>query len=317
MRPVTLATGFSRPDFDALLKSREFALVEALSIKLASGTMLAYTTAQYDITVPPYDDPMSLRTYDCDDVGVSGWKSRVSNGCESQGGSPTTSISVDEMSLTFTPNLNPVAPSVVDGVPFIQALRQRAFDGAVFMRDTWYLRLPDFVPVGGIPRFYGLSSAIDSGGRTQAIDKVKSDIVLLGIDMPRNLFQPNCQYTVYSAGCGADKSSFASHATAGAATNAIFIDWTGASVQFTGGEIEFEAGPAINQVRTILRADGTGLWVSYPFYGAPNPGDAFVAYPGCNRLDPLVNPSTSGCPFFGRQAAFRATPNVPGAVYGI
>jgi uncharacterized phage protein (TIGR02218 family) len=137
--------------------------------------------------------------------------------------------------------------------------------------------------------------------------KVKSDLVLLNIQMPRNLYQPNCIYTLYSSGCGVDQASYASHAVVGAAPSRTFIPWTGATAQFAQGVITFESGPNTSQTRTIQSASTSGLTLAYPLPVAPLAGDAFVAYPGCDRT------LAGGCAFFANTARYRGHPFVPPA----
>lgn len=318
MRPVTLQTGYTRPDFDALLDSREFSYAEAFTFRLRDGTVLYWTDAQKNFTVPPCDGSVALQTYVANDVLVSGLKFRISNGCAISSGDPQTSLEVDEQSVTLTPNANPDVPSVINGMPFMQAVKWGALRGTTVQWDSWFgARSPTFTPVGGMKMFYGLASSLGKQSRTQVALKVKSGIVLLNQEMPRNRYQGNCQYNVYDAGCGADPATFAVHAVVGASPSQTFIPWTSATAQFSQGKVFIESGPNTNVTRTILRADNTGLWLAYPLPYLPIAGDLFVAYPGCNRQDPLANPVTSGCVFFGRQAAFRATPKVPPANYAV
>lgn len=317
-RPVTLAGSHTLGDFNALRAVRPFQtpIAKAFTLKLTSqqwaGIELRWTDQQKSFLAPACDGS-GLVEYVARDVGVEGVRLKVTSGQSGQGGDPGVSISVDEQTMTLTPNLNPDVPSTIAGVPFLQAVRERALDGAIFQRDAWFLTSA-YEPIGGVPMFWGYASSIDNLGRTQAAMKVKSALVLLGIQMPRNLFQPNCVYTVYSTSCGAAKASFVNHGAVASSPTASVIPWSGGvpgSIPFANGEIFFETGPAINQTRTIRAFDGTNLYLSYPLTTAPLAGDLFAAYPGCNRADPLAAGSTSDCIFFGRQAAYRATPRVP------
>lgn len=333
MRPVTLNPPFTLSDFQALMARRPFDVpfFEAVTIRLTyqqwAGYDLFLTSSQYDFTVPACDGS-GLTTYDAYDIGIdkAALRFKASSGQSGNGNDPTSSIEVDTQSITLTPNLNSVTPSTIAGVPFLQAVRQRAFDGAVIQRDRWFFH-PEILtptgipmPVGGMKMFYGYASAIDNLGRTQVVLKAKSALALLGIQMPRNLFQPNCLYTVYSGSCGAVKASFVNHGTVGASPTASVIPWSGGvpgSIPFANGEIFMETGPAINQTRTIRAYDGANLYLTYPFTTAPLAGDLFDAYPGCNRHDPLAAGSVSDCIFFNRQGSYRATPRVPQIELGL
>ena len=333
MRPVTLNSGFSTGDFNALMARRPFDVpfAEAITIRMTygqwAGRNLFLTTAQNDFLAPACDGT-GLTRYISNDIGVDkgALKLKASSGQSGAGSDATSSIEVDTQSLTLVPNLNPTVPSLINGVPFLQAVRQRAFDGAIVQRDRWFFD-PDIrtatglpTPVGGMPMFYGYASAIDQLGRTRVTHKVKSALVMLDIQMPRNLYQPNCIYTVYSSSCGAVKGSFVNSGVVGSSPSASVIPWAGGvpgSIPFANGEIFMESGPAVNQTRTIRAYDGTNLYLVYPFNVAPLAGDTFKAYPGCNRADPLAAGSTSTCNFFGRAAAFRASPRVPQAELGL
>ena len=333
MRPVTLNSGFLLSDFQALMARRPFNVpfFEAITIRPTyqqwTGFDKFYTTAQYDFTVPACDGSGTTQ-YVGNDVGIdkASLRFKASSGQSGAGNDPTSSIEVDVQSLTMTPNMNSAVPSTINNVPFLKAVRQRALDGAIIQRDRWFFD-PDIrtstglpTPVGGMPMFYGYASSIDQLGRTQVVMKVKSALVMLGIQMPRNLFQPNCLYTVYSSSCGADKASFVNHGAVGSGPTASIIPWNGGvpgSIPFANGEIFMESGPAINQTRTIRAYDGTNLYLAYPFTVAPLVGDLFNAYPGCNRHDPLAAGSASDCIFFNRQSSYRATPRVPQVELGL
>ena len=319
MRTPTLASGFMLSDLQALLAARPFEtpIAEAITLRLTnqqwSGVNLFYAGGQQRGFTAPACDGTGLTTYTAGDVGIDGLRLKLSSGRSSNSNDPSVSIEVDEQSVTFTPNLNPDVPSTIGGVPFLQAVRQRALDGAVVQRDRWFLDA-NYRPVGGVKMFYGFASSIDKLSRTQSVLKVKSALVLLNIQMPRNLFQPNCVYTVYSAGCGADEASFQQAGAVGSSPTAGVIPWSGGvpgSIPFANGKIFFESGPAINQTRTVRAFDGTNLYLTYPLTVAPIAGDLFKVSPGCNRGDPLAAGSTSDCLYFNRQSAYRATPRVP------
>ncbi len=315
MRTPTLNTGFSLSDFNTVLANlgskgagTGACCFEAITLRLTAtpfaGYDLFYATSQFSFTAPACDGA-GLTTYVANDVGVSGLLLRCTSG-QSAPGDPTVQIEVDEQQVTFTPNLNPAVPSTIAGVPFLQAVAQGALDGAVIQRDRWVFGRTGGPPVGGVKMFYGFTASIDKLGRTEAVLKVKSDLVLLNTLMPRNVYQPNCQWTIYDTNCGVTQSSYASHASVGASPTAAFIPWTGATAQFTGGVIELESGPNTNVTRTIKAGVARArLVVANPQPHLPAAGDNFVAYPGCDRT------LAGGCAFFGNQARYRGFNFVP------
>jgi hypothetical protein len=85
----------------------------------------------------------------------------------------------------------------IEGVPFAVALQQHLLDYATIKR--WRAFLPEWgaPPYGVVLLFQGRVSSIVNVGSTQATVKVKSDLVLLDQDMPRNTFQAGCRYTLF------------------------------------------------------------------------------------------------------------------------
>ena len=180
LRPLTLQTRYVEADYLALMAGRVFSFAEAYTLRLRDGTTVkTYTDGQQSFTVPPCDGSEALQTYDARDVLIQGLKFKVSNGSDNSSGDPQTSLSVDEQSVTITPNVNLAAPSLVNGVPFMLAVMQGQLRGAVIQRDRWYFKGPGSVqPVAGVPMFRGFLSSISALSETQASFKVKAATVV-------------------------------------------------------------------------------------------------------------------------------------------
>lgn len=311
-RPVTLNTGFLLSDYEALGTSRQFVYQDVFTLYLASGEKHTWTNAQWDITVPPCDNATAMVTYSSRDVLIEGMRFKQNSGQASRTGDPTVSIPVDEQTIIIKPNLNPSSPTLINGIPFMSALVTGDLDGAIWERDRWYFARPGSPGVGGVPVFYGIAGEIQQLGRTQAQMKVRSDMALLNIQMPRNLCQPNCIYTLYDVGCGVSKSANVTHTTVGTSPTRSFIPWTGATAQFTLGEVFFEAGPNINRTATIKTGvPGSGLQLNFPVPFTPLAGDAIAVYPGCDRT------YGGGCAYFANQSRFRGHQWVPPVEFGV
>ena len=136
--------------------------------------------------------------------------------------------------------------------------------------------------------------------------KVKSALVLLNIDMPRNLFQPSCKNTWGDLACGIDQSIYAQHVTLAVDATPYELPWASATADFILGKIMVENGDGVTRVRSVKRVDiGVSLLLSYPLDFTPVAGTEFVAYPGCPRtLDACTN-------LYANQDNFRAYPFVP------
>ena len=62
-----------------------------------------------------------------------------------------------------------------------------------------------------------------SGRAHAATLTVASDLVILDYDMPKNLFSPTCVHTLYDAGCGVIRGTYAATGTAGAGSTSSVI----------------------------------------------------------------------------------------------
>ena len=63
--------------------------------------------------------------------------------------------------------------------------------------------------------FKGRIGTVDNVGRTSAQITVNSDLVLLDLQMPRNVYSPACQHVLYDSGCTLIKSAFGTAGTVG------------------------------------------------------------------------------------------------------
>ena len=109
--------------------------------------------------------------------------------------------------------------------------------------------------------------------------------------MPRDLFEANCRNTWGDTGCGVNQEDYAViGATEGVPTRTV-LPWSGASSEYALGKVLIANSDSTIRVRTISRADGDALYLSYPLDFDPPTGLAFTAYPGCDR-------TKDRCPFF-------------------
>jgi hypothetical protein len=83
------------------------------------------------------------------------------------------------------------------------------------------------------------SDCIGGIGRTSAKLTVNSHLVLLNIDMLRNLYQSTRLQNLYDSGCTLVKNAFGTNGTAGAGSKASIINWSGADPAYQQGSITF------------------------------------------------------------------------------
>lgn len=255
---------------------------------LSSGLILTYTNADVPITLNGY-------VYLASSILINGLKFKCSVGLE-----------VDQQQITISARTT----DAIGGVPFLQALAQGVFDGAEIQRERVFLNSwsPNDTasPVGSVILFKGRIGTIDSIGRTSAEVTVNSDLVLLDLMMPRNIYSPACQHVLYDSGCGLVKSAFGHTGTVGVGSTAAVINWSGATSQFAQGTVTFSSGVNNGVSATVKNAvSGVYLTLTYPLLNAPAAGDSFTAYWGCDH-------SQATCTnVFNNLANFRGFPYVP------
>ena len=143
-------------------------------------------------------------------------------------------------------------------------------------------------------------------GRTQAVLAVASDLVILDYDMPKNLFQPTCVHTLYDAGCGVIRGTFAATGTAGGGSTSSVILSSVAAASHAQGSLVFTSGANANVRATVKSVSaGSAFNLMYPLPFSPTPGDAFTVYAGCDHTQATCQNR------FANRANFRGFPFVP------
>jgi hypothetical protein len=211
-----------------------------------------------------------------------------------------------------------VVTSLGSTVPFAQALQEGLFDGAILRWDRVVLPAWGAVPIGnGDPNpdgsisdgrvimNEGRVSTLEQIGRIEAQMKVKSHLVLLDIDMPRNIWQPTCIHTLYDSGCTLLKQNFVAHGVVGSGATNTMLPWSG-SVDgiYNQGTLIFGSGQNAGLKVTVKHSSATALIVAYPLQYIPAAGDSFTVYQGCNK-------SQLRCQQFNNLVNWRAYPDVP------
>ena len=268
-------------------------IADCFTFTFISGLVLTYTNADLPIQLNGY-------TYLANSVLVSGLRYKC-----------TTGLEVDKQQITISAT---TADTITGGVPFLQALRNGAFDGAEIQRERVFLNswspYDTANPIGSVILFKGRVGTIDSIGRTSAQITVNSDLVLLDLQMPRNVYSPFCQHVLFDSGCGANggpvKSAYGFAGAVGASSTVSLINWTGAAANMAQGTITFSSG--VNSgvsanVKSVVA--GVSLTLSYPLESAPLTGDAFTAYWGCDHTQATCTGRFNNLP------NFRGFPYVP------
>jgi uncharacterized phage protein (TIGR02218 family) len=252
------------PALQALLASgRQFVCADLYTITQATGNALHFTMA--DVPINWQDD-----TYSPYGVQISGLRYRVIIGLEA-----------DEQTITIAANRT---SDVLDGLPFLDAIQHGSLDGARIRRERAYMEVWGGPPVGAVVLFSGFVSSVDALDRLRAELRVKSDICLLDVQMPRNKWQAQCLHTLYDGGCGLSKTASGVSGSVEAGSTRQVINWSGATpAYFWQGTVLMTSGVDCGLRRTIKNSTGSQLVLSYPLPVAPAAGDTFTVFPGCDK----------------------------------
>lgn len=249
---------------DFLASNRQFACADLFTIIQRNGNTLRFTTADVQITSGGF----SFNPYAAQ---VSGLRYRVVMGLETD--EQTMTIAVDRSNANF-----------LGGVPMLDAIQKGALDGARIKRERCYLDGFNNAAVGSIVLFSGIVASVERVVRTHAELKVKSDLYLLDVQMPRNKYQAACLNTLYDSQCTVDKVANTFAGVVGAGSTKQVVNWSGATAGvFWQGTITFITGQNAGHTRTIKNSTGTSFELHYPLMFTPAPGDTFAASYGCDK----------------------------------
>jgi hypothetical protein len=294
MRTVYPQPGYTEADLHALLATRQFVYADVFTFIPKVSQPLYYTNAQRDVTVVPIVGGPGRVTFFANRVILTGLRFKTGIGVE-----------VDEQNVEIA---YPETPDFQAYLTWPEALKQGRLDGATVRRDRFFAANWGSPWIAGCKMFTGMVSSLDSVGRQTATINVKSNLILLNQQMPKDLFQPICKHTWADAGCGLDRSLFVVQTTVGSGGGGptrTFIPWAGAADQFNMGTTYIEGDDNVTRVRTILKVDpGVGVHLIYPIDFDPVVGSNVSFYPNCRRLfencgDYHADPKTAflGFPF--------------------
>lgn len=247
--------------------NRQVVYADTFTFVFADGSKAYYTSAQRTFSgIPPFD--AIAKTYLAGDVTIEGLRYKVNIGVE-----------VDEQTIKvgYTDSM------IIQGQQWRKAIMTGQFDGARIERDRFFFESWGQPPVGSIPMFHGRVSSIDNVGRTEAQIKVKSDLVLLNIQMPRRLWQPSCLNILYDVGCGLGKGAHSVNDVITGTPTRSYIAFANSNANLTFGTINVEIAVGLVQSRTIASADSNGCWLAYPLDYDPIVGMSITAFMGCDK----------------------------------
>jgi hypothetical protein len=202
-------------------------------------------------------------------------------------------IQSDELDVRIYPQTT----DLLGGTSWEQAVWQGQLDGATVQLERAFMGASGGgwgdTSAGTVVLFAGRVSDLEVS-RTMIGLKVRSHLELLNIEMPRRLWQPQCNHNFGDAMCGYDRVNGKNaegtptgvgvvNFTAVAGSTATVIQgWTGSGLYYLGTLIGV-SGANAGQQRTILGYSATTLSLKLAFLSTPAAGDQFQALPGCDR----------------------------------
>lgn len=242
----------------ALLATNSFVMADLYTITTVAGAVYYFTSAEMDLVSGGH-------TFSSQGPKFKRGKTRVVIGIE-----------VDTLDIEILANQD----TLLGASPLLLSIHNGVLDGAKIKLEKAFM--PDWnQPVtGAVYMFGGRVSTIDSLGRTGAKITVKSDLELLNVQMPRNVYLPNCTYTLFDSGCTLNKASFANAglATGGSTKTVINCNLVQASGFFDQGTVSI--GGVVRNIKSYVTGQ---LTLSYPLPSAPASGAALTAYAGCDK----------------------------------
>lgn len=296
MRTIFPQPGKTAQQLKDLLASKQFIFADCFTIYPKVGDPLRYTTAQRRVDVYPNDAPAAIQYFYSDRVKVSGLQMRAGIGVE-----------VDEQTLIMDFDKD----YVYYGMSMAQAIKFGRLDGSTVRRDRYFA--PNWgTPnspidwIGGVPMFQGRFSTVERVSRSSAEFKVKSHLLLLNMQMPRNLYQAMCNNTFGDVVCGVNRQALEVATTVGAGSDALTIYTAAAAANMKYGTAHFQDQYNVTQIRTIKEVIvGSRVILAAPLDFAPGIGEVIKLYPGCPRTFEACRD------LYNNTSQFRGFPAVP------
>jgi uncharacterized phage protein (TIGR02218 family) len=290
----------------ALLQTDDFLMAELYEFQFLGGTTNFFTALDVPITY-------GGNIYLANSIRIDGLKYKIAVGLE-----------VDEQDIV----ISAFPGELLGGVDCLPGIAEGLLDGAYLIRKRGFwqrntgIAAVDFTqydPVGVVTLFTGRVSQISKLGRTRAEVKVKSPLVLLDIDMPRNTFGPGCQWELFSPGCTLARPTFSNAFVVGSATDTVITPAGGVSPNlgadslpyYAQGRVTFTSGDNVGLIASIDTNDATTITLRFPLNIIPATGDQFSASAGCSKTSATCTTK------FANLANFRGFPRVPPVVFSV
>jgi uncharacterized phage protein (TIGR02218 family) len=267
-----------------LATNTEFKMADLYTITLTAGSVLRYTT--WDSTLVVLGNTF-----------LTGPPSFERTAIEEKVG-----MDVSTIELTIEASTS----DLENGVPMLQAVGLGFFDGAAFKIERLFMDSTG-VQIGTVIRFSGFIGPVNELSRSYAKIDVEAGTKLLQMQLPAVILQPGCTNTLFDARCGLVKASFAevNAVQAGSTVNKLLSLSAKIDGYYDNGQIAFTSGANAGLVKAVKSYAGQFFVFNSPLPFVPNAGDAFIAYPGCDKTQATCTNK------FSNLANFEGFPYVP------
>lgn len=193
----------------------------------------------------------------------------------------TVGVEVSELSISLLIS----SDTTLANVPAAQFIRQGGLDGArLSVARRFYARWGGDM-CGSLNLFNGKIGPLTiSGSEVQM--SVKSDLEILDVMMPRNIYLGGCIHTVYDSGCNLSAAAFtvAGNVSTASALN-ISTNLAQADGYFDLGVMKVTSGTNNQVQRSVRLYAGGNITPMQPFPSTLSPGTTFTIRPGCDKTE--------------------------------
>lgn len=263
-----------------LLKTNNFSMADLYTFTLADGSVYRFTN---------YDTSLSFGGITYQNNGLL---------IKRNGVKLNTGIEVDSLSITIYSQDYSMA-----GLSFFKLVANGGLDGASLELNRLFFTDP-LNPIDKVWIFSGKVSDT-SVTRFEANLTINSEVELLNIQMPKNLYQPSCVHSVYDTGCATSKNYVYSSVASGSTQRIINASIAQSNNWFDEGIIEFTSGVNTGIRRTIKVHANNTITMALSLPNTPSTGDTFKLLAGCGRTMSLCSSK------FNNLANFRGYPFIP------
>lgn len=270
--------------------SQNLLVAELVTMTLVDGTVFNWTTAPVDIVFN--GTTYSSRSAPLLQIKGIQWK---------------IGIEVDELKIELYSDPTNAA-QLIEQVSVMQAAQLGLIDNALILIQRLFTSSWGNWSAGSVVLFRGNVSDTTCDQSHAEFD-VKSRKELFNIPFPYLTYQPGCQWQLYGPGCTLNSVAFGVNGTVSAGSVALLLNsnLTNPDHYFDEGYLTFTSGAnkgLTRVVRQYLNASGQLLFF-VPFPNAPSNGDAFTAFPGCDKQESTcINK-------FNNRINFKGMPNIP------